>query len=125
MTVQSISVKSCDETFSNKRNTKHDAVNTRNLRSVNTISTISVNDESSTREANRNAVSKDDETALSSICKIAIIILGTVSLSTLSVVPWTTIPRTNSIIFQSSWMELMLPFTFNSNRVSSNLFFIH
>ena len=35
--------------------------------------------------------------------------IGTVCLSLFAVVPLTTIPRTNSIIFQSSWMEILLP----------------
>ena len=110
MKVNSISVRSCNDQLSNRRNTETTAVNTKNILSVSTISIIRVKDESSTRETSRNEVSKDDENALRSIYKIAIITLGTVTLSSLSVVPWTMIPRTNSIIFQSSWMELMLPF---------------
>ena len=36
-------------------------------------------------------------------------LIGIVAASVLCAVPWTTIPRTNSIIHQSCWMELLLP----------------
>ena len=110
MKLNSISVRSCNDQLSIRRNTETNAVNARHIPSVYTISIIRVKDESSTTETSRNEVSKDDGNALRSIYKIALITLGTITLSSLSVVPWTMIPRTNSIIFQSSWMELMLPF---------------
>ena len=36
---------------------------------------------------------------------------GIVGFSLLFILPWTSIPRTDSIIYQSHWMEVILPFT--------------
>ena len=40
---------------------------------------------------------------------LCISIFGILGISALFVIPWTTIPRTDSIIYQSHWMELLLP----------------
>jgi len=40
---------------------------------------------------------------------LCISIFGIVGISVLFVIPWTIIPRTDSIIYQSHWMELLLP----------------
>ena len=37
------------------------------------------------------------------------LIFGIIGLCVLFAIPWTTIPRTNSIIYQSYWMEALLP----------------
>ena len=37
--------------------------------------------------------------------------LGIISYCIIFIIPWTTIPRTNSIIYQSHWMEVILPVT--------------
>ena len=37
--------------------------------------------------------------------------IGIIAVAVVFVVPWTTIPQTNSIIYQSSWIEAFLPFT--------------
>ena len=44
-----------------------------------------------------------------SIAKIFVFSISTAAVSIIFVLPWTTIPRTNSIIYQSSWMEVFLP----------------
>ena len=51
------------------------------------------------------------ETTLNSIGKIIAFAIATIALSILPLIPWTTIPRTNSIIYQSSWMEVLAPTT--------------
>ena len=38
-------------------------------------------------------------------------IFGTIALSVVFAMPWTTIPRTNSIIYQSHWIEAIIPST--------------
>ena len=74
---------------------------------VNTISVISVNGELDSNE--NHMVTEQEESALKCICKIITCTIATVGLSVLAMVPWTTIPRTNSIIYQSYWMEILLP----------------
>ena len=40
---------------------------------------------------------------------LGISVFGIIGFSLLFTVPWTSIPRTNSIIYQSHWMEVLLP----------------
>ena len=40
-------------------------------------------------------------------------IIAIIAFCLLFTIPWTTIPRTNSIIYQSYWMEVSLPVTTN------------
>ena len=44
---------------------------------------------------------------------LGISIFGIVGTSVFFAIPWTTIPRTDSIIYQSHWMEVLLPYAFN------------
>ena len=45
-------------------------------------------------------------------CKMLFLLLGTVALSVVFVVPFTIIPRKNSIVYQANWMEICLPLVF-------------
>ena len=50
--------------------------------------------------------------SLKYVCKTFFVwIFGTIALSVVFAVPWTTIPRTNSIIYQSHWIEAIAPST--------------
>ena len=40
-------------------------------------------------------------------------VIAIIAFCLLFIIPWTTIPRTNSIIYQSYWMEVSLPVTTN------------
>ena len=52
---------------------------------------------------------KANESVPKTIGKIFVFSVLTIAVSIIFVLPWTTIPRTNSIIYQSSWMEVFLP----------------
>ena len=45
---------------------------------------------------------------------LCILIFGIIGLSVLFNIPWTTIPRTDSIIYQSYWMEILFPIAINT-----------
>ena len=46
------------------------------------------------------------------IIKAIVLSIGIISACVVIAIPWTIIPRTNSIIYQSSWMEALFPFAF-------------
>ena len=69
------------------------------------ISVISIQDitDNENEKAKRN---EDDVLGLKHVIKaIGLSVFGIIGFSLLFSVPWTTIPRTNSIIFQTYWME--------------------
>ena len=45
------------------------------------------------------------------ILQIILMVFGILAACILTAVPWTLVPRTNSIFYQSSWMEILLPST--------------
>ena len=45
------------------------------------------------------------------ILQIILMVFGILASCILTAVPWTLVPRTNSIFYQSSWMEILLPST--------------
>ena len=53
---------------------------------------------------------------------LGISVFGIIGFSLLFTVPWTSIPRTNSIIYQSHWMELLLPLATVPTLVAGILF---
>ena len=53
---------------------------------------------------------------------IGISIFGIVALTVLFSIPWTTTPRTDSIIYQSHWMEVLLPISINFLLVAGTRF---
>ena len=40
---------------------------------------------------------------------VGVSLLGIISFCAICVIPWTIIPRTDAIMYQSNWMETMLP----------------
>ena len=64
-----------------------------------------------TREEETISTEKEDvKRYVKEICRaIGISVFGIIGFCLLFVMPWTTIPRTNSIIYQAYWMEAMLP----------------
>ena len=107
--IYSISVKSPHGIIKSTQNERNEAVNEVNSNVIENISIISLSSQKNMNQNQKNVINEDNETFFKCICKIAIFMIGTVGLSVFAVVPWTTIPRTNSIIFQSSWMEILLP----------------
>ena len=77
--------------------------------STKVISVINV--DGITREEEAISMEKEDvKRYVKEICRvIGISVFGIIGFCLLFVMPWTTIPRTNSIIYQAYWMEAMLP----------------
>ena len=80
-----------------------------NQTEIDTISVITIDDVSASEEPREKSEDVEGETTLKSISKVIFFTIAIVFLSALNVVPWTTIGRTNSIIYQRYWMELLLP----------------
>ena len=74
-----------------------------------TISVISLQDIISFKE--KEEVNNQDKKSTLKILfsALGISIFGIIGCCTLFCIPWTIIPRTNSIIYQSYWMEIVLP----------------
>ena len=79
-------------------------MNPQNAASITSVSDTPINDKF---EADSKPI--ENESAPKIVAKIFVFSILTVAVSIIFVLPWTTIPRTNSIIFQSSWMEVFLP----------------
>ena len=78
--------------------------------STKVISVINV--DGITREEETLSTEKEDvkRSAVKEVCRaIGISVFGIIGFCLLFVMPWITIPRTNSIIYQAYWMEAMLP----------------
>ena len=80
-----------------------------NMNPQNAASILSVNDTPINDKIETDSKHKANESAPKIIAKIFVFSISTVAVSIIFVLPWTTIPRTNSIIYQSSWMEVFLP----------------
>ena len=80
-----------------------------NMTSQNAASSTSVNDTPINDKIKTDSKHKQNESVQKSIAKIFVFSISTAAVSIIFVLPWTTIPRTNSIIYQSSWMEVFLP----------------
>ena len=77
------------------------------------ISVSSIEDITSDKEKEEAKI-KDNKFALNVVFEaLGISTFGIVGFSLLFIVPWTSIPRTDSIIHQSHWMEILLPFATN------------
>ena len=73
---------------------------------ISIISQEEMDNNQETKERRR----KNDSVATKDKCKvISISIVKIVGFSILFVIPWTIIPRTNSILYQSYWLEASLP----------------
>ena len=88
---------------------------------VGKISVINVR--RSSGDENRDENNKEqNELHLRDVCKgILISIAGTIGFCALFSIHWTTIPRTNSMIYQSHWMEILLPVSSNTILTAGNL----
>ena len=75
------------------------------------ISIIELHGELNSQENEEGIEEKPNSLTSEDIFKMLIISIGIIAGGALSVVPWTIIPRTNSIVFQSSWLQLCLPWT--------------
>ena len=73
----------------------------------------SANDEIQESSENESKSNTIENTVSKTIRKIVFHSIAVVGISILFVAPWTTIPRTNSIIYQSYWMEVLIPSTTN------------
>ena len=73
----------------------------------------SVNDEIQESSENESKTNTMENNVSKTIRKIVFHSISVVAISILFVASWTTIPRTNSIIHQSYWMEILIPTTIN------------
>ena len=74
------------------------------------ISVIHLNEESNNEDDREIVVTETVKSAYMIFGKLLGFTIAIVALTVLFVVPLTTIPRTNSIIHQSHWLEMLLPF---------------
>ena len=73
------------------------------------VSVINVETLSSNEEYEEEST-KDSKLAVKDVIKaLGISLFGIISPSVIFSMPWTTIPRTDSIMYQSYWMETLLP----------------
>ena len=74
-------------------------------------------------DENRDGNNKEqNELSLRDVCKgLFVSITGTIAFCALFSIPWTTIPRTNSMIYQSHWMMILLPIASNTLLTAGNL----
>ena len=73
---------------------------------ISVISVQDINNDEETEETKEMSNKLNLEDLWKALC---ISIFGIVGISVLFAIPWTTIPRTDSIIYQSHWMEVLLP----------------
>ena len=101
---------SCSDGLTNDQRIELKGIGERKLPPIDVISVINLHDVRAQRENSENSENEQEqESAYKSIGKIAVISTLIIGLSVFFVIPWTTIPRTNSIIYQSHWLELLLP----------------
>ena len=76
--------------------------------SVINVEALNGNEESEEESTN------DSKSAIKDVVKaLGISLFGIIASSVIFAMPWTTIPRTDSIIYQSYWMEILLPVAVN------------
>lgn len=73
------------------------------------ISVISLDSIPSSDEPEENLESDDMDWTPKQICQSLGLSVGVIAACVLFTIPLTTVPRTNSIIYQSHWMEICLP----------------
>ena len=68
----------------------------------------------SEEEGKTGSINTESNNVLKDVCTaICISVFGIIAFCALFCIPWTIIPRTNSIIYQTYWMEAMLPMASN------------
>lgn len=86
--------------------------------SVIDVQTLNGNDECEEKLMN------DSKIAIRDVGKaIGVSLFGIIAFSVIVAMPWTTIPRTDSIIYQSYWMETLLPVAVNRLLSAGQLLF--
>lgn len=75
----------------------------------NEISVISVEVMDEYEETKDNLKKESTLSTITIIRTISILFFGIILICVLFIIPWTTIPRTDSILYQSHWMEVLLP----------------
>ena len=89
--------------------------------SINQISVICIHEIQSDEKTKETNDDKDNNVNLKELFKVIVVSsLGIVGTSVLFTFPWIIIPRTNSIIYQSAWMEVQFPLAFNYVLVTGN-----
>ena len=78
------------------------------------VSIISINTISCKEEPEESDSRQEYIGLLKDVCKIIAFSIGVIAICLVFFVPWTSIPRTNSIVYQSYWMESCLP---NSSNI--------
>ena len=101
---------SCSNGLKNDQRIETKRIKERKLPPIDAISLVSAH-EVRAQEENLENVENEKEWAYKSMGRIAVFAILIIGLSVFSVIPWTSIPRTNSIIYQSYWLELLLPTT--------------
>ena len=103
------SVISCSDGFTNDQRTETKGIGERKMPPIDATSVISVHDVRTREEKLENVENEEEqESACKRISKIAASAMLTICVSVFFVIPWTTIPRTNSIIYQAYLLELLL-----------------
>ena len=105
METESVSVISYHDACGKGKMERNKNLNSRNLIQIDTISV----DVSNNNEIKERIEAEENETNLKGVGKLIAFSFATIAVSAFSVVPFSMIPRTNSIIYQSAWMELLLP----------------
>ena len=86
--------------------------------SVINVQTLSGNEETEEELTN------DSKLALQDVGKaLGISLFGIIAFSVIFFMPWTTIPRTDSVIYQSYWMEALLPMAVNKLLSAGQILF--
>ena len=116
MATDSISVLSVDYVIYNGPNEEKREVEENNKTSKDDTTAViaietSVNNEIQESSENESKSNTMENNVSKTIRKIVFHSIAVVVISILFVAPWTTVPRTNSIIHQSYWMEVMIPST--------------
>ena len=118
MATDSISVFSVDYVIYNGRNEEKTEVEENNKTSKDDTTAVRALDTSENNEIQESSENESksntmEDNVSKSIRKIVFHSISVVAISLLFVAPWTTIPRTNSIIHQSYWLEILIPTTIN------------
>ena len=86
------------------------------------ISVIRVQEIPCQEERNESETERNKRALLADIKSLCISVLGIISFCLIFVIPWTTIPRTDSIIHQSHWIEALIPLATTIFLITGHMF---
>ena len=87
------------------------------------VSVINVQKQNGNEESEEE-LTNDSQIAIIDVVKaLGISLFGIITFSVIFAMPWTTIPRTDSIAYQSYWMETLLPVAVNRFLAAGPIFF--